>query len=116
MSTALRVMPEVSDVVSGSDGFRGIVRAVHPSGHVKVAAHGDHDEGVWVRTDEMTVVYREGATPLRDKPRTAAYRKPRPQTTRSIKVHEDVMRAALGLAGGDASRLQIVDETTVYVR
>lgn len=116
MSTAIRVMPEVNDVVSGSDGFRGIVRAVHPNGFVKVAAHGDHDEGVWVKTDDMTVVYREGCTPLRDKPRTAAYRKPRPQVTRSVKVHSDVMAAALRLAGGDASRLQIVSDTKVYVR
>lgn len=51
----------------------------------------------------------------RSRPRAAETR-PRSRLTHHITVHPDVLRTALRLADGDASRLQIISATEVRVR
>ena len=43
-------------------------------------------------------------------------RRPAASTVRTLRVDRAVMKTALRLAGGDASRLKIVNERTVLVR
>lgn len=110
--------PEAGDVVE-VDGMRGIIRAVHPDGHVKVATHGDHDEGVWILPTTLRVVYREGSTPDESRrrvthPARSDYRSGRVQTL--VKAAPEVMACALRLAHGDARRLQVNRDGSVYVR
>jgi len=110
--------PEVDDVVE-VDGLRGVIRAVHPDGHLRVASKGNHDEGVWIKPTTVKVVYREGATPLdRQKSRPARRSRPRQHSApvQTLRVDRAVMATALRLARGDASRLQVNRDGSVYVK
>lgn len=125
------VNPEVNDVVEVGN-LRGVVRAVHPDGHLRIASKGDTDEGLWVLpATPAKVMWRPGQTDIRDTPALNPMFYSRDNITGfsrlravpndgedvpdmevySRQLHPLAWAAAMDLAEGDWRRIEVVDAT-----